>query len=220
MTEQPDTEPLDYFDSAYRSYEGQNPRRKLDHYLRMIEARCEVDQPRLLDVGCGRGLFLSHVATGHPDWDISGADTEHSAIEATRSLVPHATLRPGTAEALPFPDSVFDVVTAWDVLEHVPDLELGIAEIQRCLKPGGLVALVVPVYDGPAGPIVRILDKDPTHLHKLGRESWLDRMAEHFRDIEWHGILRYLVTEGFYLHVPTKRLRRLTPAVFVSARSQ
>ncbi len=59
-------------------------------------------------------------------------------------------LRPGdvcaTVEALPFPDDRFDVVSAFDVIEHCEDEASGLAELRRVAKPGGLVMLAVPAY--------------------------------------------------------------------------
>jgi hypothetical protein len=85
------------------------------------------------------------------------------------------------------------------------------------LKPNGLFVFVVPVYDGLAGPAIRRLDKDPTHLHKEPRDAWLEWANQHFDSIEWHGLTRYLFGK-FYFHASTTRFRRHTPAILVAAR--
>ena len=59
-------------------------------------------------------------------------------------------LRPGgvcgSAEALPFADESFDVVSAFDVVEHCENEHLALSEMRRVIKPGGMVFLSVPAY--------------------------------------------------------------------------
>ena len=217
MSADTERDPVDYFDSAYRDYEGQNPPKKLDHYVDMLEARTRVPDLQLLDIGCGRGRFLQHVGAREPSWRLFGIEPEPSGVTASSALVPEATILEGVADSLPFPSEGFDVVTAWDVLEHVPDPRAALLEVKRCLRPGGVLGVVVPVYDSVTGPLIRALDRDPTHIHKESRDFWLRLIGEHFGAIEWHGIYRYLLGTSRYLHRPTRRLRRATPAVFISA---
>ncbi|MDE0017808.1 MAG: methyltransferase domain-containing protein, partial [Candidatus Poribacteria bacterium] len=47
--------------------------------------------------------------------------------------------------SLPYPDDTFDVVVAVEVLEHIPDPEIGLAEAMRVLKPGGYAITALPV---------------------------------------------------------------------------
>ena len=74
------------------------------------------------------------------------------------------------------PGGDHDVITSFDVLEHVPDLDAALARLRAMLKPGGVLAIAVPVYDTPVGRLAGRLDKDPTHVHKLSRYEWLDRL--------------------------------------------
>ena len=214
-----DTTPVmsGYFDEAYRDYWLQNPERKLDHYLHVIDARLDGGSKALLDLGCGLGAFLERASKRHPDWSFAATDMDTRALTETALRVPHATIVPGSAEEPLFADQTFDVITAWDVFEHVPDLSAAASSVARMLKPGGLLAFVVPVYDGLTGPMIRRLDKDPTHLHKLSRGEWLTWTEQHFEDIEWHGLVRYLLGRT-YLHASSNRGRHHTPAILVSCR--
>jgi len=206
-----------YFDSAYRNYDTQNPPSKLQHYLDVIRARLRVPQPRLLDVGCGRGLFLRHAHDKHSDWDLYGIDAAAEGVTETANLVPQAAISRGRADSMPFRPESFDVVTAWDLLEHVPDPNLALYEMVRCLRTGGLMGMVVPVYDGITGPLIRALDRDPTHVHKKSRKFWTDLLDTRLDRVEWHGIYRYMISKSRYVHRPTRRLRETAPAILITA---
>ena len=210
--------PTSYFDRAYRDYKAQNSPRKTDHYLDQIEALVTPGQQDLLDIGCGLGSFLRRATERFPNWSLYGSDIELSAVEATQQLVPAATIVRASATESPFPSGSFDVVTAWDVIEHVPDRDAVAASVSQMLTPGGLFLFVVPVYDGILGPAIRRLDRDPTHVHKEGRQFWLDWASRSLDVLEWHGIFRYL-SGRYYIHVPTRRLRSNATAILVVCRS-
>jgi SAM-dependent methyltransferase len=104
-------------------------------------------------------------------------------------------------------------------VEHVEDLPGAFAELRRVLRPGGLLAFVVPVYDGLTGPLVRRLDKDPTHIHKWARNQWIGAVQSFgFELVDWVGLFRYLIPGGPYLFRRSRRVRDHCPAVLVFAR--
>ena len=100
---------------------------------------------RLLDVGCGNGLFLDTMrrATG---CHVCGIDLSPIAVERAKGLYELDIFEGSVAQA-PFPDEYFDAVTAWWYLEHVPDPQEVMAHVARLLKPGGLCAIGVPNAD-------------------------------------------------------------------------
>jgi ubiquinone/menaquinone biosynthesis C-methylase UbiE len=210
-----DREPS-YYESAYRDYEKQNPAKKLAHYTDVIEKRSPTTVPRVLDVGCGPGMFLHYLAQMRQQWVLTGVDFDSQGVETARTLVPAADVTLGQAGSLPFDDSRFDVITAWDVLEHVEDLEEALSEIRRCLRSGGLFVMTTPVYDGLTGFVVRGLDRDPTHVHKQSRAFWLQVMSDQFSSVQWHGVFRILIAPSVYIHKATQRLRSHAPAVLIS----
>lgn len=209
------TETGDYFDEAYRDYRAQNPNRKLDHYLDIVAAGSGDGIKEILDVGCGLGAFLKRAAERFPEWQLSGLDIDPSAVSTVSRDVPGAQVRAGSAEQPAFPSSSMDVITAWDSLEHVESVDRARAAIRSMIRPRGSFYFVVPVYDGITGPLIRRLDKDPTHIHKRSRQSWLDWVSEDFQIVDWHGIYRYLLPAGHYVHVPTRALRNHTSAILV-----
>lgn len=208
-----DTYGEDYFAANYRNYERQNPAHKLNHYHRML-ASALPEGGRLLDIGCAFGRFLASCDTR---WQTHGFDPGLQAASLARQYAPNARICVGSATALPFAGP-FDAITAFDVIEHVPDLDAVKREVLSALRPGGVFLFVVPVYDGPTGPIIHALDRDPTHVHKRARQFWLDWACAGFQVQDWHGIYRYLLPGGYYAHLPSRRLRSATPAIAVLCR--
>ena len=91
----------------------------------------------LLDVGTGPGDFPGRLrASGHRG-HLIGVDLSHGMVERARGAYPGAEFVQASADALPFPDATFDVVTARHMLYHVPDISAAPAEFARVLRPGG-----------------------------------------------------------------------------------
>jgi 2-polyprenyl-3-methyl-5-hydroxy-6-metoxy-1,4-benzoquinol methylase len=116
-------------------------------YLLFLAEKLRALAPQsLLDVGCGDGRLLSLVADAIPD--SQGVDLSSAAIRFARAFVPAARFAEVEAREL---TQIFDVVTAIEVLEHVPDD--GVAEFLRTLaarcRPGGQVVLSVPTTNVP-----------------------------------------------------------------------
>ncbi len=143
----------------------------------------------------------------------------HLRFNAAGKCIRESNWRPATLDTNPFAGP-FDVLTSFDVIEHIQDLENVASHVRSLLRPGGLFVFVVPTYDGPFGPIVHLLDRDPTHIHKTNRKFWLQWAARHFDVLEWTGIFRMLLPSGPYIHWPARPLRSLAPAVLVAARTQ
>lgn len=206
-----------YFETYYRDYARQNPPKKLRFYRELAErAASGIQRPRILDLGCAFGGFLSAL---NPQWQRFGADVSEFATDLARRAVPGATFgRAGIAD-IGFPGR-FDVITAFDVIEHVRGLDEAAEAIKSRLARGGHFIFMVPVYDGPTGPVVRLLDHDRTHVHRRSRRFWLQWTEQNFVLREWWGIFRYLFPGGVYLHRPTKIWRRFTPAIAVVARNE
>lgn len=97
---------------------------------------------RLLDIGCGTGMFLQRQPFAARS---VGLDASRRALGFTRRRG-GGPLVCGDSQRLPFADSCFDLVTAFDLIEHVSlDSEL-VAEAWRVLRPGGLLVATVPAH--------------------------------------------------------------------------
>lgn len=104
---------------------------------------------RLLDVGCGTGIFLSMVSNKFPA-RVSGIDISPGMIEKSRELLGHrADLRVGDSEHLPWEDNSFDIVTCIASFHHYPSPELVLREMKRVLRSGGSVIIADPWAPNP-----------------------------------------------------------------------
>lgn len=102
-------------------------------------------QGRLLDVGCATGTFLAEMRR-YGDWQVSGVEPNQWAARYAQERLGLDVFHGHLSEA-GFPDGQFDVVTMWDVLEHLHDPRQALAEIFRILKPDGLLICSVPNLD-------------------------------------------------------------------------
>lgn len=97
---------------------------------------------RVLDVGCGRGITLRAVADA--GCEAHGFEVSSHALRGVDPRV-KTTVASSLVEAA-YPDSYFDGVLVWHVLEHVPDPRRVVGEAWRILQPGGVLIVAVPNF--------------------------------------------------------------------------
>ena len=117
-------------------------RKILANFVEDICRRVTDRRPRILDVGCGTGanlLMLSEYG------DAEGVDISKDALAFCRERGLDK-VKLGAGEKLPYDDGTFDLVTAFDVVEHMDDDLAGLSEMRRVLRPGGRVLLFVPTF--------------------------------------------------------------------------
>jgi 2-polyprenyl-3-methyl-5-hydroxy-6-metoxy-1,4-benzoquinol methylase len=117
---------------------------------------------RLLDVGCGVGIFLAMAQ--ERGWDAHGVDISEAAVQIARRR-PGVKAVAGTLAEARFPDRSFDVITLLDVFEHFPDPAVELREIARVLKEDGLLLLNTPNQDALLRHIAHA-------LHRLSFGLW------------------------------------------------
>jgi SAM-dependent methyltransferase len=124
---------------------------------------------RLLDVGCGVGTFVAW-AEQH-GWQGTGIDFDKDAVDAGKHTfgLERLTVEDITAFAKRHEGESFDLVTFFDVLEHVDNHREFIATIRNLLKSGGHIAMSMP-YRGRA-PWLMEADVPPRHLTRWDRRS-------------------------------------------------
>jgi SAM-dependent methyltransferase len=119
-------------------------RRTVSVVLRGLERVAELRGDRLLDVGCGNGLFTAHVGEGFRK--VHGVDIQASNIGdfLDRGLPDKYSPHIMSSARLEFPSGFFDMIVSIETLEHVDDLDRTAAEISRVCRSGGRLVLTVP----------------------------------------------------------------------------
>jgi SAM-dependent methyltransferase len=106
------------------------------------ECRKRASVERLVDVGSGTGALLAQLS-GLAD-EAVGVEVDPIPLEMSRAR--GLDVREALADDLPFADETVDLLTAFDVLEHVPDDVAAAREFHRVLRPGGVAVISVPAY--------------------------------------------------------------------------
>ena len=109
--------------------------------------------PRLLDLACGTGSFLREVKANWPRLHVTGLDlSPHYLAVARRTLASWSRTRlvEGAAEAMPFADGEFDIITCIYLFHELPPRvrRAVVAEMHRVLRPGGTLILVNSLQTG------------------------------------------------------------------------
>lgn len=98
-----------------------------------------------LEIGCGTGFVLQAVRSAFPQADISGAEYYAQGLAFARQRVPDAAFYQLDARAMPF-EAEFDVIGAFDVIEHIKEDEAVLAQMYTAVQPGGGIVLTVPQH--------------------------------------------------------------------------
>lgn len=186
---------------------------------------------RVLDVGCGGGHFLAHldrlgVAT-------AGIDPAPGMLDLTRSRVTAADIQHGSFERLPWPDSQFDAVTAFNSLQFSPDPELALAAMVRVTRAAGHVVIANWAEDErndlatleaavagstgvdlpPCGPL-----RQPGGLEVLLGRASLDVVASGLVGVPWEARDDDALVRGVMFGEEPTRAATAEPLVLAAAR--
>ena len=98
-----------------------------------------------LEIGCGSGFVLSGIRKELPNLVLSGSDVFSEGLAYAKARVPGVTLFQMDACNIPFDDE-FDVIGAFDVLEHIQEDTIVLSQMFRATKGGGGIILTVPQH--------------------------------------------------------------------------
>jgi SAM-dependent methyltransferase len=135
---------------------------------------------RVLEVGGGPGE-LSERIQKELGADVSFVDISPRMVELARERGVDAQV--GDVQSLPFADGTFDTVVAAWMLYHVPDIDLGLSEIARVLRPGGaLVAVTTSVLH--LAEFRKLVAYPAGHYETFNRENGEEFLGKHFAEVE------------------------------------
>jgi 2-polyprenyl-3-methyl-5-hydroxy-6-metoxy-1,4-benzoquinol methylase len=126
---------------------------------------------RILDIGCATGNFINNAKD--KGWEVTGIEFVEQAAETARQRY-GLDVKHGSIETVNLQQGYFDVITLWDVLEHLPSPTTALDKCYQLLRPGGIVAFSIPNLDS----FDRFLFKQswigwdvPRHLHLFSRTT-------------------------------------------------
>jgi SAM-dependent methyltransferase len=175
--------------NTYDKYGSTNPlvRRMMAGFEGALdELLLRADPQSLLDVGCGEGVLVHQWAQRLGESTrVVGIDLEEDSIQAgwAQRTAPNLEYRVMPAESLPFAQHEFDLATAIEVLEHVPDPEHTLSEMTRCAQRHLLVSV-------PREPLWRMLNmargaywpalgNTPGHLNHWSKRAFVDLLSRY-----------------------------------------
>jgi SAM-dependent methyltransferase len=143
-----------------------------------INYRSRSKRGRILDIGCGRGFLLREFQRG--GWEVMGTELSESAGMYARDVL-NLPVRIGDFREMNLPANHFDAIVLWHVLEHVYAPQATLAEVNRLLKPGGVLMIGVPNFGAWEARFSR--DKwfhldVPRHLTHFTRDTLEKTLAE------------------------------------------
>jgi SAM-dependent methyltransferase len=116
----------------------------LPYFAAERELLARPDVRRILEIGCGNGWNMSRFAqNGRPAFGLDAAP------ERVKLALAHGPALVADGLRLPFAAGAFDMIYIQHVLHHIGDVGRALAEVRRCLRPGGILFLVETVEDNP-----------------------------------------------------------------------
>jgi ubiquinone/menaquinone biosynthesis C-methylase UbiE len=182
----------------------------------------------ILDAGCGGGRTVSKLAAIATQGKVYGVDYSEESVATTKKTnaqwigLGHVEVRHGSVSLLPFPDGMFDLVTAVETHFWWPDLPGDMREIFRVLKPGGTLVLVAEVYKGASTMAAKVafLSRLRFFLKRvqpmftcrfaveIRNKNWLDaRFADLLREYN----VALVLTDQSWMPRPTELFEKFDP---------
>ncbi len=195
-----------YYDFCYEDSADNPLVQQYEAWLDRVEAQRAPG--RILDVGCGTGLFLS--VARRRGWEPFGID---DSAEATKHARDHFGLDVWVGDFADFPSEGrrFDAITGWDIIEHARKPLEVLRAMRACLEPDGVVALSTPNQRS----ILDVIAGSFYHLSGGRATAALEKfyIEQHFLYFTPHTLAQALTRAGFRVDVmdlESTDLRRLT----------
>jgi SAM-dependent methyltransferase len=152
-----------------------------------------------LEIGCGTGFVLLGIQNAFPGLSLSGSELSSEGLTCARDRLPDVPLFQMDARRIPFEDE-FDVIGAFDVLEHIQEDEKVLLQMAQATKKGGGIIITVPQH--------RFL------------WSYIDDFSYHKRRYTRKELMEKVKRAGFKIMYATSFVSFLLPLMFVARSRQ
>lgn len=154
--------------------------KKYDEWLDVICSHMVAKNSKILDAGCGLGVFL-HFAQKR-EFFISGVDMYKYNVESAKSMFGFKNIRLGNiTKSIPFDERFFDCITLLDVIEHFENPVPVLENLKKYLKSDGVFFISTPngnwAYSLRKVPLLGVRDKTPGHVNVKPINYWSEVLS-------------------------------------------
>lgn len=162
-----------------------NPDLLNEHMARYLFAQRLARNKRVLDIACGTGYGTAELA--HVAQHVVGIDVSPETVEAAKKTYAGAntTFQVADATKLPFPDGSFDLITAFEVIEHLEDWPALLSEARRLLAPDGQFIVSTPNKEYYAETRVES-GPNPFHVREFTYEEFSCALEQNFTSVRFY----------------------------------
>lgn len=157
----------------------------------------------VLDIGCETGVFLSYINYHYPNIELFGVDCNINSIEIAKDVFKEKKIDfrlINCDNKLPYEDNKFNLITFFEVLEHVRSVESFLIEVKRVLRKNGYICLSVPNALWWRNNLKHMLINKKNYASKM--EKWPEftpDQRDHVNSYDFITLYRILNLNGFKL---------------------
>jgi len=172
---------LDWWDVAHRAI-----------YKDFIHQVLNNTSGKLLDVGSGLGFFVKAVLDNKPNWKAIGYEISEKAVSFGKKINGLDCLYSGLVQDSKLPPNEFDIITLWDVIEHIPKPHNLLNYLYSILKPGGILFIQTPNF-----PIQLIKAKIKVKINGIKEDGHYLEAKDHIQNYSMETLARLGKQCGF-----------------------
>lgn len=156
----------------------------------------------MLEVGCGTGYVLESIHKAFPKARISGAEYHEEGLTFARARIPDANFR--QLDVIQMTDvATYDVIGAFDVIEHIDDDQTSLNNLARALRPGGKMLISVPQHPW----LWSVTDEAACHVRRYTSDELIDKIQRAGLKVEYKtSFVSFLVPLMYLSRLRSKQL--------------
>lgn len=181
---------------GYRDYRDLTPNLVTEAGLKLNFIRKYIKKGQLLDIGAGTGIFV--IEARKRGFKVGANDISPYVLDIMKRN--RIKTFAGAIETIKLPRKYFDVITGWDVIEHIPDIKKAMQMLNHSLKMGGYIFFTTPDTDRIDAKLLRThwysYYKIPDHVLFLNRKSIIKLLSDsgfEVKDMKPWGFVRSLL---------------------------